>query len=95
MEMHRRLHPGLFALLLILPCATALPSEQKGLCLDGFCIGQTIHAHRFDEPAWILPKADLQRDVCKGVGCRPGNAFRGYSLQDQIAWQMLLSCATG
>jgi hypothetical protein len=81
----------ILALLFILPCTWAQSSEQKGLCLDGFCIGQTIHDLRFDEPAWISPKGDLQKEACKGIGCTPGNALRGYPLQDQIALADALS----
>jgi hypothetical protein len=63
------------------PCAGA--AETSGsLCLDGFCIGQSINDQRFDGVAWITPK-DLKRRACEGVACRPTVAFRAYPLEQQ------------
>lgn len=70
-----------------------------GLCLDGFCIGQTINAARFDQEHWLVPidnprAATNYRDVpCTNVSCSPTVAFRGYSasvqreLASAITWE--------
>jgi len=78
------------AFLLILTRAAG--AQEKPLCLDGFCIGQTIQDTRFNSPTWILPpKKELIQDECTGIGCKPENAFRGYPRQDQIALAAALS----
>jgi hypothetical protein len=59
-------------------------AQQQALCLDGFCIGQTIQDARFEKVAWITPTKDLTKGDCAGVGCRPENAFRGYPREDQV-----------
>ena len=59
-------------------------TEQEGLCLDGFCIGQSIHDARFDKVAWIVPQKDLVKEICSGVGCQPDVAFRGYANEDKV-----------
>jgi hypothetical protein len=86
---------SIFAFLFLLAYTSALSAQQKNLCLDGFCIGDTIQQPRFDEPEWISPKSDLQKEACTGVGCRPDNAFRGYPRKDQIAWADALSWRYG
>jgi hypothetical protein len=58
-------------------------AEPPGLCLDGFCIGQSIQDARFDKADWIVPQKDLVKEPCNGVGCQPGVAFRGYAAGDQ------------
>jgi hypothetical protein len=58
-------------------------AQATSLCLDGFCIGQSIRDARFDKAAWTVPK-DLLKERCTGVGCRPENAFRGYAPDDQV-----------
>jgi hypothetical protein len=68
--------------ILVLPIAAIAQSEK--LCLDGFCIGQTIHDPRFDQVSWITPAKNLTTEECRGVGCRPEVAFRGYSREDQL-----------
>lgn len=68
-------------------------AQESPLCLDGFCIGQSIQDGRFDRTAWVVPSKDLLRDPCTGVGCRPENAFRGYPpaeqmrLEDAVRWK--------
>jgi len=64
--------------------ATAVPAQEAPLCLDGFCIGQSIQDVRFDKVDWVQPKKDLLKDECTGVGCRPENAFRGYPHDQQV-----------
>lgn len=58
-------------------------AQQAQMCFDGFCIGQSIQDARFDKSAWIIPKKGMTKEECAGVGCRPQNAFRGYSNEDQ------------
>lgn len=71
----------------------------NGLCLDGFCIGQSISAPRFSQERWIVP-ANNPRSVtkyryvpCTNVTCSPTVAFRGYPPQIQqklasaLSWQ--------
>lgn len=58
-------------------------AEQANLCLDGFCIGQSIRDARFDQVAWLVPQKDLIKSACQGVGCQPQVAFRGYASEDQ------------
>ena len=58
-------------------------AEQPGLCLDGFCVGQSIQDARFDKAAWIVPQKGLIKEPCNGVGCQPEVAFRGYPSEDQ------------
>jgi hypothetical protein len=63
---------------------TTVHAQETPLCLDGFCIGQTIQDVRFDKADWVQPKKDLMKDECTGVGCRPENAFRGYPHEEQV-----------
>lgn len=68
-------------------CAFALSgfahtAAEPELCLDGFCIGQSIKDARFSQVEWITPR-DASKEACRGVGCRPQVAFRGYSSEDQ------------
>ena len=71
----------------------AADAQKEPLCLDGFCIGQSIQDGRFDKVTWVVPTKDLLRDPCTGVGCRPENAFRGYPpgeqtrLADAVGWK--------
>lgn len=62
--------------------AGAETAALSTLCLDRFCIGQSIQDSRFSEVEWIVPK-DARTDACTGVGCRPEIASRGYSSEDQ------------
>jgi hypothetical protein len=67
-------------------------AQETPLCLDGFCIGQSIDDAHFDKASWVVPKKDLLKEECTGVGCRPENAFRGYApgdrvkLADAVSW---------
>jgi hypothetical protein len=61
---------------------SAQTDTPSGLCLDGFCIGQNIHASRFNEVDWLVPN-DATSAACAGITCKPEIAFRGYSSQDQ------------
>jgi hypothetical protein len=63
--------------------ATEGRADQPGLCLDGFCIRQSIQDARFDKVTWIVPQKDLVKEPCNGVGCQPDVAFRGYAAGDQ------------
>jgi hypothetical protein len=58
------------------------PANRIDLCLDGFCIGQSINDTRFNSVGWIIPH-DLTREPCNGVGCMPQIAFRGYEAEYQ------------
>jgi hypothetical protein len=69
-------------IIVVLPTASTAQSEK--LCLDGFCIGQTIHDPHFDQVAWITPTKNLTVERCSGVGCQPAVAFRGYPREDQL-----------
>lgn len=62
--------------------ACAKNTAAPALCLDGFCIGQSIKDSRFSKVEWITPK-DARKESCTGTGCRPEIAFRGYSGEDQ------------
>lgn len=72
-------------LLFLIACCLPVTSraQNEKLCLDGFCIGQSIKEARFDEVTWIVPQKNLTREECKGVGCQPNVAFRGYTREDQ------------
>ena len=70
-------------------------TQPSPLCLDGFCIGQTITNARFDSVAWITPKKDLVKETCSGVGCQPENAFRGYASEEQVKLAGTLSWKYG
>lgn len=94
----RLFSPRIVSCILLLCSFSAFPpmqgrAQQSGLCLDGFCIGQSIQDAQFDKTAWITPQKDLIKDNCTGVGCRPEVAFRGYAIQDQaklaeaISWK--------
>jgi hypothetical protein len=61
-----------------------MASDQSALCLDGFCIGQSITDIRFDNVDWIFAAKGLNEEKCVGVGCKPDVAFRGYPLEDQL-----------
>ncbi len=58
-------------------------SAEATLCLDGFCIGQPITDDRFDKVKWLIPKQNLIKKQCSGVGCQPAIAFRGYEIENQ------------
>ncbi len=62
--------------------SSAQIAGQMELCLDGFCIGQSIKDARFNEVKWLIPQ-DAHKEACAGVGCRPQVAFYGYSEEDQ------------
>src|ERR1700722_5959202 len=70
-------------------------AQETPLCLDGFCIGQSIGDARFDKAAWELPKKNLMKEECTGVGCRPENAFRGYAPDDQAKLAEAVSWSYG
>lgn len=67
------------------------PEQNGSLCLDGFCIGQSIVDPRFDEVNWIIP-SDVTKESCKKIACEPAVAFRGYtdsnqqSLAEAVSW---------
>jgi len=63
------------------------PDSRTELCLDGFCIGQSIKDARFDAVDWIVPHDNFTQVPCNGVGCAPQIAFRGYTnaYQDALA----------
>jgi hypothetical protein len=87
---------GLMRRLLATVCLLSLQpigyaAEQSGLCLDGFCIGQTIQNSRFDQVAWLVPQNELRKENCTGVGCRPEVAFRGYPYRKQLVLADVLS----
>jgi len=90
---------GLFSVFAIMPVAlTAQQGQPKrpvnatGLCLDGFCIGQSVNDRRFDGVEWIIPQKGFAKEPCNGVGCAPQNAFRGYPeayqkpLAETVSW---------
>ena len=62
------------------------------LCLDGFCIGQSINDDRFGGIDWLIPQKNFDKQPCDGVGCEPQNAFRGYPeayqkpLAEAVSW---------
>ena len=60
-------------------------TNTSSLCLDGFCIGESINDSRFDAVDWLTPEKFYGKDACKGVGCSPQVAFRGYPASDQQA----------
>jgi hypothetical protein len=66
------------------PGASRVFDAHARLCLDGFCIGQSIKAPRFDAVTWITPQ-DFTKEVCRSVGCTPRVAFRGYPVSVQTA----------
>lgn len=75
-----------FVCVLLLLWAAPLAAQSARstqLCLDGFCIGQSINDAHFDAVKWLLPKGGLTKRACNGIGCKPEIAFRGYSSEDQ------------
>src|SRR5208337_434278 len=58
--------------------------HNAALCLDGFCIGQSITDPRFDVVNWIIPH-DVTKEACVRIACRPTVAFRGYPESNQQA----------
>ncbi|MGH9513108.1 MAG: hypothetical protein ACRD2U_13330 [Terriglobales bacterium] len=68
---------------LSLSSSSAQTLDKTGLCLDGFCIGQSINNSRFNETDWIIPNKEFTKESCSGVGCKPEVAFRGYSSENQ------------
>jgi hypothetical protein len=81
-------------------CIAIFPSrvgwaQQPTLCLDGFCIGQTIQDARLDAVAWLTPTKDMVKEDCTGGGCQPENAFRGYAKEDQVKLADALSWKYG
>lgn len=75
---------GLASCLMVVVLPTVSNAQSEKLCLDGFCIGQTIQDPRFDQVAWIAPTKNLKTEQCGGVGCQPEVAFRGYPQEDQL-----------
>jgi hypothetical protein len=80
------------SLVVVLLWAVDSRAQQGSLCIDGFCIGQSINDARFDNVEWIIPKKNINKESCTGVGCRPEVAFRGYppelqqKLADAVGW---------
>jgi hypothetical protein len=62
------------------------------LCLDSFCIGQSIADPHFDAVDWIIPEKFYGKKPCGAVGCDPHVAFRGYPqpyqkpLAEAVSW---------
>lgn len=71
---------------------SARSSNQRSVCLDGFCIGESIKVKHFDEVNWIVPNKELTKQACQRIACEPDVAFRGYSsdtqkqLSDALSW---------
>jgi hypothetical protein len=78
-------------LLLVLVEFLSAQAANKGLCLDGFCIGQSINDARFTEVNWVIPKDGYRKEQCVGIGCKPEIAFRGYRDEDQKKLAEVLS----
>lgn len=80
------------ALLVMIGPVTGL-AQEKNLCLDGFCIGQSISDSQFESTDWKVPTKDLTKEQCVSVGCQATNAFRGYDpadqqvLADAVSWK--------
>jgi len=77
--------------LIVLMAPPISRAQQDNLCLDGFCIGQSINDSRFDNTEWKTPTKDMTEEKCSNVGCQPVNAFREYSARDQQALADALS----
>jgi hypothetical protein len=80
-------------LLLVSPAPSR--AQQPNLCLDGFCIGQSISDSRFESTEWRMPTKNMTKEPCEKVGCQPANAFRGYSADDQLALAAAVSWKYG
>lgn len=85
-----RLSFALFILVLFaLPLTAQTPAN---LCLDGFCIGESINDPHFSEVNWIVPKKEYTKESCARIACKPEVAFRGYTaemqkqLADSLSW---------
>lgn len=70
-------------------------NDQQPLCLDGFCIGQSIKDARFDKVSWITPSKNLNEEKCAGLSCKPDVAFRGYPAEEQLQFANSLKWAYG
>lgn len=73
-----------FVVLSVAVIRAGVANANSQLCLDGFCIGQGITDVRFEQATWIIPREGVVKEACRGVGCQPAVAFRGYSAADQI-----------
>jgi hypothetical protein len=62
---------------------SAQDAKITSLCLDGFCIGQSINDARFAEVNWVVPKEGFAKERCAGIACKPEIAFRGYANENQ------------
>lgn len=58
-------------------------NEQSPLCLDEFCIGQSINDTHFSQIDWGIPRENYTKEKCDGVGCQPDIAFYGYDHEQQ------------
>jgi hypothetical protein len=84
------------SLLMLSACISSAQSARKTeLCMDGFCIGQSIRDPRFEQMTWILPKEGFTKKACTGIGCRPEVAFRGYNSDEQKQLGEFLSWSYG
>jgi hypothetical protein len=83
------------SVLSVLLTPTAGRAQPANLCLDGFCIGQSISDRQFDSTDWKIPTKDMTKDQCANVGCQPSNAFRGYTAADQQALADVVSWKYG
>ena len=70
-------------------------SVDRNLCLDSFCIGETIASPHFDDVKWIIPTKGLINSTCDGIGCQPQNEFRGYPTAEQKELSKALSVEYG
>jgi hypothetical protein len=70
-------------------------SNQRGQCLDGLCVGQSIRDKRFDEVDWTVPNKELTKRPCQRIACQPEVALRGYSSETQKQLAEALSWVYG
>lgn len=70
---------------------SAQDAKITSLCLDGFCIGQSINDARFAEVNWVVPREGFAKERCAGIGCKPEIAFRGYGNENQKQLAEVLS----
>jgi len=80
-----------FALVFFAVASCMSHSQESTLCLDGFCIAQSITDARFDAVDWKAPTKNISKETCAGIGCQPQNAFRGYPTADQAALAEVVS----
>ena len=70
------------SVLALMAFLASFSARAESICIDDFCIGESINAERFGQVRWLVPQ-QVKLSSCLMTTCVPEAAFRGYSPEDQ------------